>query len=82
MADSSHGGTQTASEYIQHHLQNLTFGQKADGSWGIAHGAKEAADMGFWAIHLDSMFWSILLGSLFCALFYFGAIKQRFGHKT
>ncbi len=79
MADSSNGGTQTASEYIQHHLQNLTFGQKADGSWGIAHGAKEAADMGFWAIHLDSMFWSILLGSLFCALFYFGAQRATSG---
>jgi F-type H+-transporting ATPase subunit a len=79
MADSSHGGTQTASEYIQHHLQNLTFGQKADGSWGIAHGSQEAADMGFWAIHLDSMFWSILLGSLFCALFYFGAQRATSG---
>ena len=36
----------TASSYIQHHLQNLTFGQHPDGSWGIAHGAEEAAAMG------------------------------------
>lgn len=59
----------TASEYIQHHLQNLTFGQHPDGSWGIAHGAKEAADMGFWAIHLDTMAFSIGLGVLFLWLF-------------
>ena len=28
--------------------------------------AQEAADMGFMAIHLDTMFWSIFLGALFC----------------
>ncbi len=78
-SDSSHGGTQTASEYIQHHLQNLTYGQKADGSWGIAHGAQEASDMGFWAIHLDSMFWSILLGCIFCGLFWLGAKRATAG---
>jgi len=30
--------TLTSAEYIRHHLQNLTFGQHPDGSWGIAHG--------------------------------------------
>ncbi|EAQ63103.1 F-type H+-transporting ATP synthase, A subunit, partial [Marinomonas sp. MED121] len=59
----------TASEYIQHHLQNLTYGQHPDGTWGIAHGAAEAADMGFWAIHLDTMGFSIALGLLFIWLF-------------
>ncbi|MBJ7551567.1 F0F1 ATP synthase subunit A [Marinomonas ostreistagni] len=59
----------TASSYIQHHLQNLTFGQHPDGSWGIAHGAEEAAAMGFWAIHLDTMLFSIGLGILFLWLF-------------
>jgi len=59
----------TASEYIQHHLQNLTFGRHTDGSWGIAHGAEEAAEMGFWAIHLDTMGFSISLGILFLWLF-------------
>jgi F-type H+-transporting ATPase subunit a len=59
----------TPAEYIAHHIQNLTFGQKADGSWGIAHSAQEAADMGFWAIHVDSMGWSIALGVLFLWLF-------------
>ncbi|MBP8238050.1 MAG: F0F1 ATP synthase subunit A, partial [Pseudomonas sp.] len=27
---------QTASGYIQHHLQNLTFGQLPNGDWGFA----------------------------------------------
>lgn len=69
----------TASEYIQHHLQNLTWGKHADGSWGIAHGAQEAQEMGFWAIHVDSMFWSILLGSIFCFLFWLGARGAKAG---
>jgi F-type H+-transporting ATPase subunit a len=59
----------TTSEYIGHHLQNLTFGQHPDGSWGIAHGAEEAAAMGFWAFHVDTMFWSLLLGLVFFFLF-------------
>ncbi|MEW7977414.1 MAG: F0F1 ATP synthase subunit A [Candidatus Sedimenticola endophacoides] len=63
------GDTLTSSEYIKHHLTNLTFGQHADGSWGIAHSAAEAKEMGFWAIHVDTMFWSILLGVLFLYLF-------------
>ncbi|MCW8903981.1 F0F1 ATP synthase subunit A [Sedimenticola sp.] len=63
------GDTLTSSEYIKHHLTNLTFGQHSDGSWGLAHSAAEAKEMGFWAIHVDTMFWSILLGGLFI---YFG----------
>ena len=59
----------TPAEYIAHHIQNLTFGQKADGSWGFAHSAQEATEMGFWAIHVDSMGWSIVLGALFIWLF-------------
>ena len=55
----------TPAEYIAHHIQNLTFGRHPDGSWGIAHSAKEAQEMGFWAINLDSMGWSIVLGALF-----------------
>lgn len=42
---------ETASGYIQHHLQNLTYGQLPDGSWGFAHSAAEAKAMGFWAFH-------------------------------
>ena len=59
----------TSGEYIAHHLQNLTFGQHADGTWGIAHGAKEAADMGFWAFHVDTLAWSLLLGFSFFFMF-------------
>jgi F-type H+-transporting ATPase subunit a len=63
------GENLTTSGYISHHLQNLTFGQRADGSWGFAHGAEEAAQMGFWAFHVDTMFWSLLLGLVFYVLF-------------
>ena len=49
----------TASGYIKHHLTNLTYGQHPDGHWGFAHGADEAAEMGFWAIHVDTMLWSL-----------------------
>jgi len=59
----------TTTGYIKHHLQNLTYGQLPDGTWGIAHSAAEAREMGFWAIHLDTMFWSVLLGTLFLWLF-------------
>ena len=59
----------TTTGYIKHHLQNLTYGQHPDGTWGIAHGATEAREMGFWAIHLDTMFWSVVLGALFLWLF-------------
>ncbi len=59
----------TASGYIKHHLTNLTYGQHADGHWGFAHSAAEASEMGFWAIHVDTMFWSILLGGLLMFIF-------------
>jgi F-type H+-transporting ATPase subunit a len=59
----------TTGEYIGHHLQNLTFGQHADGSWGIAHSAAEAQAMGFWAFNVDTMFWALILGIAFYMLF-------------
>ncbi len=68
-------GTITSGEYITHHLTNLTFGPKADGSWGIAHSASEIAEMGFWAIHVDSLFWSFSLGALFVV--FFAAVARR-----
>lgn len=55
----------TSSEYIRHHLTNLTYGKFPDGHWGLAHNADEVSQMGFWAIHVDTMFWSIILGALF-----------------
>ena len=76
------GETQTISEYIVHHLTNLTYGklpggfEREDGAviadggaWVMAHGGEEAAAMGFSAVHVDSMFWSIGLGIFFCWLF-------------
>lgn len=72
----------TASEYIKHHLQNLTFGQHPDGSWGIAETSKQAADMGFWAIHLDTMGFSIGLGILFLAMFRIAAKKASVSTPT
>ncbi len=73
---------QTVSEYIVHHLTNLTYGklpagfERHDGSvigeggaWVMAHGGEEASAMGFTAFHVDSMFWSVGLGILFCWLF-------------
>ncbi|MGA0343238.1 MAG: F0F1 ATP synthase subunit A [Arenicellales bacterium] len=69
----------TSTGYIKHHLQNLTFGQLPDGSWGLAHGAAEAKAMGFWAIHLDTMFWSVILGVLFLWSFRKAAKKATVG---
>jgi F-type H+-transporting ATPase subunit a len=79
------GAEQTVSEYIVHHLTNLTYGklpagferQTADGvqvigdggQWTLAHGADEIAAMGFNAVHVDSMIWSVGLGIIFCWLF-------------
>jgi F-type H+-transporting ATPase subunit a len=80
------GESQTVSDYIVHHLTNLTYGRLPAGfqrhdaeghllapleadTWTLAHGAEEAAAMGFSAIHIDSMLWSIGLGVLFCWLF-------------
>lgn len=63
------GDTLTSTQYIQHHLQNWTYGVHPDGSWGFAHSAAEAKAMGFWAIHVDSMLWSITLGLVFFFMF-------------
>jgi len=38
-------------------------------TWTFAHGASEAADMGFWAFNVDSIGWSVFLGALFLGLF-------------
>jgi len=56
---------ESSAEYIKHHLTNLTFGQHPDGHWGFAHSMQEAAEMGFWAINVDSMLFSVGLGVLF-----------------
>ena len=63
------GETLTSSEYIKHHLQNLTFGRLSDGTWGFAHSVEEAKQMGFWSFNLDSLGMSVLLGLVFLYLF-------------
>ncbi len=78
----SNEAAHSSSAYIKHHLQNLTFGRHPDGSWGIAHGSQEATDMGFWAIHLDTMFFSIALGMLFLWLFKKAADKASVDKPT
>ena len=72
----------TTSEYIGHHLQNLTFGQHADGSWGLAHSPAEAAAMGFWAFNVDTIFWALILGVAFFFLFRNVAKKANSGVPT
>ena len=82
------GQEQTVSEYIVHHLTNLTYGKlpegferydgetvAAGGQWAFAHGADEISAMGFNAIHVDSLGWSIGLGVIFGALFRWVAVR-------
>lgn len=69
----------TTEGYIRHHLTNLTFGQHPDGTWGFAHSAAEAAEMGFWAIHVDTMLFSILTGGLFILIFSMAAKRATSG---
>lgn len=86
------GENPTISEYIVHHLTNLTYGklpggfEREDGSviadggaWVMAHGGDEASVMGFNAIHVDSMIWSIGLGIIFCWFFRSVAKKAETG---
>lgn len=90
MASDSHAPA-SATEYITHHIQNMTWGQlpagyeRADGhvleqaTWTLAHSAQEARDMGFWAFHLDSLGWAVFLGFIFCFCFYRVAKKASLG---
>jgi len=63
------GNEVSTTYYIQHHLQNLTFGNHPENGWSLAHSSEEASEMGFWAIHLDTMGWSIAMGLLFIWVF-------------
>lgn len=81
----------TSIEYIQHHLQNWTYGklplgyERYDGTvvqesvWTSALSAQEAKDMGFNAVHVDTLGWSIFLGALFLFVFYFTAKRATAG---
>ncbi|ORU91307.1 MAG: F0F1 ATP synthase subunit A [Cycloclasticus sp. symbiont of Poecilosclerida sp. N] len=63
------GENLTSSEYIKHHLTNLTYGQNPNGSWGIADGSDAAKEMGFWALNIDTMAVSVILGFVFIYFF-------------
>lgn len=69
----------TPTDYISHHLTNLKFGQLPDGSWGFAHSAEEAAQMGFWSVHVDSLAWAVGLGLVFLLLFWLAARRATAG---
>jgi len=69
----------TSSEYIKHHLQNLTYGRLPNGSWALAHTPEQAKEMGFWAVNLDTLGFSIGLGILFLFLFRLAARRASTG---
>jgi F-type H+-transporting ATPase subunit a len=73
------GQTLSSTEYIKHHLQNLTFGRLPDGTWGFAHSAEEARQMGFWAVHVDSLAFALLLGLVFLFVFRRAAARATAG---
>lgn len=69
----------TSTEYIKHHLTNWTYGKMPDGHWQVAETAEQAQQMGFNAIHLDSMLWSVTLGLIFCLVFWRAARRANAG---
>ena len=73
------GETLSSSEYIKHHLQNLTYGRLPDGSWGLAQTPEQAKEMGFWAVHLDTLGFSFGLGILFLFFFHLAARRASTG---
>ncbi len=77
-----HSEALTSSQYITHHLTNLTYGQFPDGHWGFAANGAEAKSFGFWAINVDSMGWSLFLAILFFVIFRSVAKKASSGVPT
>ncbi|PKM29818.1 MAG: F0F1 ATP synthase subunit A [Gammaproteobacteria bacterium HGW-Gammaproteobacteria-11] len=81
----------TSAEYIQHHLQNLTYGklpagyERYDGTvvqeatWTLAQSGAEATDMGFMAFHVDTLGWSVFMGLIFLFLFHTVAKRATVG---
>jgi len=71
MEEEAHGTAETSTEYIQHHLTNLT-ACRDHGEWVFGH----HCDGVFWALNLDSMFFSLLLGLVF--VWIFGRVAKGF----
>jgi len=94
----SESGAQTATGYIQHHLQNLTYGKLPAGyhrhdshgevhtlehdTWTLAHSSQEAKDMGFNAVHLDTLGWSVFLALFLGFIFRSVAKSAKTGVPT
>jgi F-type H+-transporting ATPase subunit a len=75
------GEALTSSDYIGHHLLNLTCGLK-DGHVHCAHSMAEASELGFWALNVDTLGVSLVLGLLFLFLFRSVAKKAQAGVPT
>ncbi len=68
--------------YIEHHLTNLAYGklpagyERADGtvmsetSWTLAQNSSEIGDMGFMAVHVDTLGWSVFIGMMLMFFFW------------
>ncbi len=59
----------SSSEYIQHHLHNLSFNLS---SMSLGHG-------GFWTVNVGTVFISVLLGVFFLSVFYISARRVTSG---
>ena len=79
-----------STDYIEHHLTNLTYGKCPDGTWSFAevHGKSQVAgteascninEMGFWAFQVDTLFMSVLLGIFLSAHQFNKMVKERTG---
>jgi len=82
MSAAEHSEQLTSSQYITHHLTNLTYGQFPDGHWGFAHNGAEAKAMGFWAFNVDTLGWSLVLATVFFLLFRSAAKKATSGQPS
>jgi len=67
--DEHSAAEQTATDYITHHLTNLTV-CRDHGEWVVGH-----CQGNFWALNLDSMFFSLILGAVF--IWIFGGVARK-----
>lgn len=66
-------------EYIQHHLQNLVYGNHPERGWTIAQTPEEVAQMGFMSVNVDTLGWSIFMGLVFILIFRMAAKRATTG---
>jgi F-type H+-transporting ATPase subunit a len=75
MEEEAHGTGETSTDYIQHHLTNMTV-CRDHGEWAVGR----ECDGNFWGLNLDSMFFSLLLGVVFIWIFGRVAARASTGH--